>query len=130
MSAADDLGLTPQARAGYLRRLESIFAEGCAIFGQAEAARLFRNHAKAVTRGTRPKPPRKQKGGHDPDGDKLLLQSWKTYGSDDKTAWARMALKNHAVKHRGKVRGETISARSMVRKLDRLLQRETNRNAI
>lgn len=130
MSAADDLGLTPRARAGYLQRLENLFAEGCAMFGRPHAAKLFRELASASARGQRPVPPRKRKGGHDPVGDKLLLQSWRTFGGKDKTAWAKMALKNHAVKHRGKVTGQTITPRSMVRKLDRLLQRETNRNAI
>ncbi|MCC8964891.1 hypothetical protein H8A95_21895 [Bradyrhizobium sp. Pear76] len=126
MGAADDLGLTPAARAEYKRRLSALFAEGCVIFGKNEAARLFR----ATSRGrppapeSRPRrpPPRKQPGAHDPEGDRLLFQSWKSFGSSNKTEWARAALKHHAAKNRGKVRAQSITPASLVRKLNRILK--------
>lgn len=131
MSAADDLGLTPAARADYKRRLTALFAEGCAIFGVNAAAKLFRAEArsrpKAVHRAPHRRPPPKRKGSHDPEGDHLLLLSWKTYGSKSKTEWARMALKNHAAKSRGKVRAQQIDVPSMVRKLNRLLARSKDK---
>jgi hypothetical protein len=131
-SAAYDLGLTEEAREDYAQRLVLLFREGCAIFGAAKAARLFRDQARTAPktlRGKRVLPPRKRKGSHDPATDRLLLMSWKAFNGSSKQKWAEMALKNHAVKNRGKVREQTISARSLVRRLDRLLKLETNRKA-
>jgi hypothetical protein len=129
-SAADDLGLTQESRDEYKRRLSHMFAEGCAIFGASAAGKLFRDQAKAApkpARGKRPPalPPRKRKGGHDPQGDRLLLLLWKTARNGmSKQAFAEMALKNHAVKTGKKVQQQTIAVRSMVRRLNRILKRE------
>jgi hypothetical protein len=126
MSAADDLGLTERARSGYRERLARLFAEGCAIFGPATAAKLFRERARTAPKEVRGKraPPRKRKGGHDPEADRLLVMSWKTSNGLSKQKWAEMALKNHAVKSKGKVRGQRISPRSLIRRLDRLLKQQ------
>jgi hypothetical protein len=124
-SAADDLGLTEQARDAYRARLALLFAEGCAIFGPNAAAKLFRDQARRAPKELerkRPAPPRKKKGGHDPFGDRLLVASWNTFNGTSKTAWAKMALENHALKSKGKVRAQKISPRSLVRRLDRLLK--------
>jgi hypothetical protein len=129
-SAADDLGLTQESRDEYKRRLSHMFAEGCAIFGARAAARLFRDQVKAVPKpahGKRPRalPPRKRKGGHDPEADRLLLLLWKTAGNGmKKHAFAELALKNHAVRTGKKVQQQTIAVRSMVRRLNRILKRE------
>lgn len=131
MGAADDLGLTPAARENYKRRVAALFAEGCAMLGVEAAAKLFRAEARAQPRtrkkSSRPAPPRKQKGPHDPAGDRLLLQSWMSFESPDKTAWARAALKNHAAKNRGNVRAQRITPASLVRKLNRILQRSKDK---
>ena len=130
-SAAYDLGLTEEAREDYAQRLALLFREGCAIFGSAKAAKLFRDQARTApktVRGKRVLPPRKRKGSHDPETDRLLLMSWKTFNGSSKQKWAEMALRSHA-ENRGKVREQTISARSLVRRLDRLLKPETNRKA-
>jgi hypothetical protein len=118
-SAADDLGLTEESRKEYSGRLLMMFAEGCAIFGSAAAATMFRKIAATKRAGKVP-PPRKRKGGHDPQGDRMLLELWRFYGGT-KQAFAEMAIKNHAVKTGKKVQPHTIQVRSMVRRLDRLL---------
>jgi hypothetical protein len=126
-SAAFDLGLTKESREHYKRRLALMFQEGCAIFGPATAAKLFREHARAApkeARGRPSSPPRKRRGGHDPEADRLLVGSWNTSNGLSKLEWAKMALKHHAVKNKGKVREQTISPRSLVRRLDRLLKRK------
>jgi len=127
-SAAFDLGLTEGARVDYRRRLETLFREGCLIFGPTAAVKLFRDQIRTApkkrTGGGRPKPPLKRKGGHDPETDRLLLMSWKTFNGSSKQKWAEMALKNHAVKNRGRVRAQKVSPRSLVRRLDRILVRE------
>jgi len=127
-SAAYDLGLTEEARADYRQRLAMMFREGCAIFGSTAAAKLFRDQIrtapKKLANGKRSKPPQKRKGGHDPEADRLLLMSWRTFNGSSKQKWAQMALENHAVKNRGKVRAQKISPRSLVRRLDRILMRE------
>jgi hypothetical protein len=127
-SAAFDLGLTAEARVDYKARLEVMFREACIIFGITNAARLFREQARSApkkkSRGKRTVPPRKRKGGHDPAADYLLLMSWKTFNGSSKQRWAEMALTNHAVKNRGKIHAQKISARSLVRRLDRILKRE------
>jgi hypothetical protein len=127
-SAAYDLGLTEEARGDYKRRLTMMFREGCAIFGSTEAVKLFRDQIRTAPKkraaGGRPKPPLKRKGGHDPEADRLLLMSWKTFNGSSKQKWAEMALKNHAVKNRGRVRAQKVSPRSLVRRLDRILVRE------
>jgi hypothetical protein len=131
-SAAYDLGLTEEAREDYAQRLALLFREGCAIFGSTKAAKLFRDQARTAPKTVRRErvlPPRKRKGSHDPETDRLLLMSWKTFNGSSKQRWAEMALKSHAVKNRGKVREQTISARSLVRRLNRLLKLETNRKA-
>jgi len=121
-SAAHDLGLTEESREEYRRRLLMMFAEGCAIFGSAAAATMFRKVA-ATKRTGRALPPRKRKGGHDPQGDRLLLELWSFSSGMTKQAFAKMALKNHAVKIGKKVRPQhAIHVRSLVRRLDRLLQ--------
>jgi hypothetical protein len=130
-SAADDLGLTEEARDDYRRRVEFVFREGCLILGLAETAKLFRRQARTATkkkggRAKRQAPPRKRKGGHDPGADSLLLQSWKTFNGTSKQRWAEMALTHHAVKNRGKIRAQKISPRSLVRRLDRILKREAD----
>src|SRR5712692_6739945 len=110
-SAAYDLGLTEESRDDYKERLSWMFAFGCAIFGAKAAAKLFRDQAKTTpptpARGKRRPPPRKRKGPHDPEGDRYLLQLWNTarHGKT-KRAFAKVALKNHAVKIGGKVRGQ------------------------
>lgn len=127
-SSADELGLTEEARADYKQRLVLMFREGCLIFGPAKAVKLFRDQIKTAPKkradGRRPMPPQKRKGGHDPEADRLLLMSWKTFNGSSKQKWAEMALKNHAVKNRGKVRAQKVSPRSLVRRLDRILVRE------
>jgi hypothetical protein len=130
-SAADDLGLTDEAREEYKQRLSLMFAMGCAIFGAKAAAKLFRDQAKASPMPVRGKrqpapPPRKRKGPHDPEGDRMLLQLWKTARNGmRKRAFAKMALKNHAVKIGGKVRNQDkMEVDSMVRRLNRILERE------
>jgi hypothetical protein len=129
--AAYDLGLTEEARQEYRRRLSQIFAEGCAIFGSKAAAKIFREQAKALPKPVRGKrrpvaPPRKRRGPHDPEGDRMLLQLWKTGRNGmTKRAFAKVALKNHAVKIGGKVRGQDkILVDSMVRRLNRVIRRE------
>ena len=124
-SAADDLGLTEEARAEYKRRLSWMFAEGCAIFGARATAKFFRDQAKASQKGPPAPPPRKRKGPHDPEGDRYLLQLWNTTSSGKtKRAFAQMALKNHAVKIGGKVRRQDkMEVDSMVRRLNRILKR-------
>jgi hypothetical protein len=127
-SAAYDLGLTEEARVDYRARLEYMFREACIIFGPTDAAKLFRDQARSAPkkqpRGRRHMPPRKRKGGHDLAADYLLLMSWKTFNGSSKQRWAEMALTNHAVKNRGEIRAQKISARSLVRRLDRILRRE------
>jgi hypothetical protein len=133
-SAAYDLGLTEESRVDYKRRLAMMFREGCAIFGPAEAVKLFRDQIRAAPKkkasGNRSKPPQKRRGGHDPEADRLLLWSWKTFNGSKKQKWAEMALKNHAVKNRGKVRAQKVSPRSLVRRLDRILMREAEMRQI
>ncbi|WP_441268025.1 hypothetical protein AB7G19_20070 [Bradyrhizobium sp. 215_C5_N1_1] len=126
-SIADDLGLTERSRDAYHQRLAWLFAEGCAIFGADAAAKMFRAQARTAPKMAprmRTAPPRKRKGSHDPVGDRMLVASWKTFNGSSKTAWARMALENHALKSKGKVRAQKISPRSLVRRLDRLLNRD------
>jgi len=105
-----------------------MFREACIIFGPTGAAKLFRDQArlapKRQPRGKRQMPPRKRKGGHDPAADGLLLMSWKTFNGSSKQRWAEMALTNHAVKNRGKIRAQQISPRSLVRRLDRIIKRD------
>src|SRR5437016_11310807 len=113
-SAADDLRLTEESREEYKQRLLMMFAEGCAIFGSATAATMFRRIA-ATKRTGKTQPPRKRKGSHDPEGDRLLLALWNLYGGK-KQAFAEMAIKNHAVKIGKKVRPQhAIHVRSLVR---------------
>jgi hypothetical protein len=118
-----------QAREDYRQRLARLLAEGCAIFGPSAAARIFRQQAKLATevpkgaRRKRSSPPRKRKGGHDPFGDRLLVASWKTFNGSSKSAWAKMALKNHALKSKGKVRAQKVLPGSLVRRLNRLLKK-------
>jgi hypothetical protein len=123
-AAAYDLGLTEESRQDYKRRVSLMFAEGCIILGRVNARKLFRAVSAANTLDKSP-PPRKRKGSHDPVADRLLLQLWKT-GSNGMTkhAFAEMALKNHAVRTGKKVQQHSIAVRSMVRRLDRLLERE------
>jgi len=131
-SAADDLGLTEQSKEDYKRRLNLLFQEGCLIFGPSHAAKLFRGQARTAPEERTPRkrvaPPRKRKGGHDPEGDRLLLLSWKTFNGSSKQKWAEMALNHHAVKTGGKVRKQHVSSRSLVRRLDRLLKAKTKRD--
>ncbi|MGY2906547.1 hypothetical protein [Bradyrhizobium sp. URHC0002] len=127
-SGADDLGLTEESREDYRKRVAFLFSEGCAIFGAKAAAKLFRAQAKAVPkatqRGKRP-PPQKRRGPHDPEGDRYLLQLWNTArNGKTKRAFAKMALKNHAVKIGGKIRRQDkIQVDSMVRRLNRIIER-------
>jgi hypothetical protein len=125
-SAADDLGLTEEARADYRRRVDFVFREGCIILGPIETAKLFRSHAKNApkkrARGKHTAPPVKRKGSHDPEADYLLLLSWKTFNGSSKQKWAEMALTHHAVKNGGRVRAQQIAPRSLVRRLNRILK--------
>lgn len=127
-SAADDLGLTAESRVDYGRRVALLFEEGCIILGPEAAAKLFREHArnrsKILKRRKQLAPPRKRKGPHDPIGDRLLLELW-TFGSNgmNKRDFARVALKNHAIKINGKIRPLNVAVDSLVRRLNRVIQR-------
>jgi hypothetical protein len=138
MSAADDLGLTETARSAYHERLARLFAEGCAIFGPAKAAKLFREQARTAPKeiicGKRAAPPRKRKGPHDPETDKYLVQLWMTGSWQSKHEFARQALKNHSVKIRKAVVGKVVGknsdqdekeVKSLIRRLNRALQRRS-----
>jgi hypothetical protein len=130
--AAFDLGLTEEARENFRQRLTLLFREGCAIFGAAKAAKLFREQARKAPKEVRRKvaPPRKRMGGHDPEGDALLLSSWKAGSWKSKIAFAEAALKHHAVKNRGKVQAQAIEPKSLVRRLNRLLKRQAGMRQI
>ncbi|WP_038968033.1 hypothetical protein [Bradyrhizobium diazoefficiens] len=134
-SAASDLGLTEEAREDFRRRLELLFREGCAIFGPAKAAKLFREQARAAPKERRlakAMPPRKRKGPHDPESDKYLVQLWMAGHWKSKHDFARKALKNQSVKIRKKIVGKVVGknrdqdereVKSIIRRLDRALQR-------
>jgi hypothetical protein len=134
LSAADDLGLTEEGRSDYRRRVRLLFDEGCVMLGPEQASKLFREQARSQRKpgkGKRPPPPRERKGAHDPEGDRLLLQLWKSGRNGmSKRDFARMALKNHAVKIGGKVRPQDkpaqidIAVNSLVRRLNRAIQND------
>jgi hypothetical protein len=136
-SADYDLGLTEEARADYRQRLDLMFKEACAIFGPADAAKLFLAKAKTAPkriRGKRSAPPLKRKGPHDPETDRFLVQLWLSGSWQDKHEFARRALKNHSVKIRKRVVGKVVGknaeqdereVKSLIRRLDRALQRRS-----
>lgn len=135
--AAFDLGLTEKARDHFKRRLMLLFREGCAIFGPAAAAKLFREQAREgpkELRFAKTMPPRKRKGPHDPESDKYLVQLWMAGHWESKHHFARHALKNQSVKVRKKIVGKVIGknrdqdereVKSIIRRLDRAIQRRS-----
>lgn len=137
-AAAFDLGLTEEAREDFRQRLTLLFREGCAIFGAAKAAKLFREQARAAPKELRrlakAMPPRKRKGPHDPESDKYLVQLWMAGHWQSKHDFARQALKNQSVKIRKKIVGKVVGknrdqdereVKSIIRRLDRALQRRS-----
>ncbi|TYO64636.1 hypothetical protein FXV83_20785 [Bradyrhizobium hipponense] len=134
--AAFDLGLTEEAREHFRERLVFLFREGCAIFGPAKAAKLFREQARAAPkelRRAKSDAASKRKGPHDPESDKYLVQLWLAGHWQSKSDFARHALKNQSVKIRKRIVGKVVGknrdqdereVKSIIRRLDRALQRQ------
>jgi hypothetical protein len=126
--AAADLGLLAEKLSieAYTEKLGALFLQGCSTYGVRQTARIFADQARRATKlkpkqpkPQNPAPPRKQKGAHNPEDDKLLLQLWHAcrLGNPQltKKAFSEFAAKNH---------NQPVAAESLVKHLTRLLAKD------
>jgi hypothetical protein len=127
--AAFDLGLLTEQLSveAYTEKLTTLLIQGCVAYGIDQTAHIFREQVrKAKTfkkmkpKASRPvpRPPRKQKGPHNPTDDQLLVQLWQAFRLENpkmtKVEFCTVACKNHI---------HTIEPQSLKRRLDRALAR-------